>query len=133
MTKPGKKILVGGQALRELGSDRYTEDLDYLIYDTSVNSDFLTSDDIDYINCAHRKFFQEIWASVEVDENGVADPQSLFDLKFFAAVQHFQNFNMAKAAAAEYDLKFLSRNFGCKPKIISRHVAKGELNSVEWQ
>jgi len=28
-----KKILIGGQALKNLGSDRYTNDVDYLVND----------------------------------------------------------------------------------------------------
>ena len=127
------KILVGGQALRELGHDRHTEDTDYLINDATVAADFSAVDGVDYINCAHRVFFQEIWASVQANENGVADPQTLFELKFYAAVQHFQNFNFAKADACEYDLKFLSREFGCEPKIVSRYISTGEKNSVFWK
>lgn len=35
------KILIGGQELRNLGSDRYTEDVDYLINDLSSNEAFI--------------------------------------------------------------------------------------------
>ena len=133
MTTASKKILVGGQALRELGHDRHTDDFDYLINDASVKADFMAIDGIDYINCAHRAFFQEVWEGVTANENGVADAQTLFDLKFYAAVQHFQNFNFAKADACEYDLKFLARKFGCTPKIVSRHISAGELGSVFWK
>ena len=36
------KILIGGQALKQLGSDRYTEDVDYLINDllNKINGEY---------------------------------------------------------------------------------------------
>ena len=110
------QILIGGQALRNLGSDRYTDDVDYLINDTNSNDAFICSENIDFCNANGNKFFAEIFAI----ENGnvQATPQSLFDLKAFAFVQHCQNFNFKKADASEYDLKFLVRNFGCEPKLL---------------
>ena len=125
------QILIGGQALRQLGHDRYTDDVDYLINEAGMPT-FITGDDVDYINCSSNKFFAEIWANVK-PVNGVADPQSLFDLKMYACVQHFQNFNMSKAAACEYDLKFLHREFGCTPKIVKKHITTGELNSIIYK
>lgn len=55
------KTLIGGQALRNLGSDRYTNDVDYLINDKSIKETFITSDEVDYINANGNKFFLEIW------------------------------------------------------------------------
>lgn len=121
------KILVGGQALRNLGSDRNTDDIDYLV---NVNCDetFLHEEGVDYLNANRNKFFAEIYLIEEGNEQ--ATPQSLFELKAYAFVQHCQNFNFAKADAAEYDMKFLVRNFGCEPKIVKKYISSGELSEI---
>lgn len=49
MMKTENKILVGGKALRNLGSDRHTEDTDYLIFDETSKDAFLHKDGIDYL------------------------------------------------------------------------------------
>ena len=123
------KILVGGQALRNLGSDRYTNDTDYLINDESTKEAFITSNDVDFLNANGNKFFSEIF-KIEAGNNQ-ATPQSLFELKAYAFVQHCQNFNFAKADSCEYDLKFLVRNFGCKPVLVKKYISTGELSEVQ--
>ncbi len=123
------KILIGGQALRNLGSDRYTNDVDYLINDLSTTEAFITSPEVDYLNANGNKLFKEIYNLEK--ENEQATPQSLFELKAYAFVQHCQNFNFAKADSCEYDLKFLVRNFGCEPKIIKRYITAGELSEIQ--
>ena len=122
------KILVGGQALRNLGSDRYTNDTDYLVNDLSTKDAFITSEEVDYLNANGNKLFAEIY-NVE-KTNSQATPQSLFELKAYAFVQHCQNFNFAKADACEYDLKFLVRNFGCEPKLVKKYISNGELSEI---
>ena len=54
------KILVGGQALRNLGSDRYTNDVDYLINDATTKQSFICSQNVDYLNANGNKLFAEI-------------------------------------------------------------------------
>lgn len=122
------KILVGGQALRNLGSDRYTNDTDYLVNDMSNTNAFITSEEVDYLNANGNKFFKEIY-NIEKG-NSQASAQSLFELKAYAFVQHCQNFNFSKADACEYDLKFLVRNFGCEPKIVKKYISAGELSEI---
>jgi hypothetical protein len=123
------KTLIGGQALRNLGSDRHTNDLDYLINDTSNSNAFITSDEIDYINANGNKFFMEIYKLEKGNEQ--ATPQSLFELKAYALVQHFQNFNFQKVAACEYDLKFLYLKFGIKDAPIAKnHMTSGEYSEI---
>ena len=39
-----KRILVGGQALKNLGSDRYTNDTDYLVNDITTKEAFICSE-----------------------------------------------------------------------------------------
>ena len=123
-----KKILIGGQALRNLGSDRYTNDLDYLVDDKSTTEAFIVSEAVDFLNANGNKLFAEIYKIEEGNEQ--ASAQSLFELKCYAFVQHCQNFNFAKADACEYDLKFLVRNFGCAPKIVRRYISGGELSEI---
>jgi len=123
-----EQILIGGQALRNLGSDRYTSDVDYLINDNSTTETFICSEDIDLINANGNKFFAEIF-KIEKG-NTEATPQSLFDLKAYSFVQHCQNFNWEKVDACEYDMKFLVRNFGCSPKLVKNHISTGELSEI---
>lgn len=123
------KILIGGQALRELGSDRYTNDIDYLINDKSSKEAFITSEKEDLLNANGNKFFAEIFAAEK--GNKIASPQSLLELKAYAFVQHCQNFNWAKVDSSEYDIKFLVRNFGLKSlKIVKKYISVGELSEV---
>jgi hypothetical protein len=122
------KILVGGQALRNLGSDRYTNDVDYLVNDMTSKKAFITSENEDLLNANGNKLFAEIY-KIEAG-NEQASAQSLFELKAFAFVQHCQNFNFAKADACEYDLKFLVRKFGCSPKLVKKFITSGELSEI---
>ena len=121
-------ILIGGQALLRIGHDRYTEDFDYLIFDKSNNKDFITSEEVDYLNAANNDFFYEIY-KLEKGKK-IASPQSLFDLKAYAFVQHCQNFNFKKADACEYDLKFLAREYKCEPKVVKKYISIGELMEI---
>ena len=124
--KKENKILIGGQALRNLGSDRHTEDTDYLVDDKSTEEAFITGEEIDYLNANGNKFFREIY---NLEKGNIqATPQSLFELKVYAFVQHCQNFNWAKVDAAEYDLKFLVREYG----IINAPIAKKYISQGEW-
>ena len=124
-----QKILIGGQALRNLGSDRYTNDTDYLINDKSTRDAFITSDAVDYLNANGNKFFAEVWEQEQ--GNKQATPQSLFELKVYAFVQHCQNFNFAKADSCEYDLKFLVRNFNItESKIARKYITNGEYSEI---
>ena len=123
------KILIGGQALRNLGSDRHTNDVDYLINDLSSTEAFICSENEDLLNANGNKFFAEIFAIENGNEQ--ATPQSLLDLKCYAFVQHCQNFNFAKADSCEYDIKFLVRNFNISPKIVKKYISLGELSEIE--
>jgi len=100
-----KKLMIGGQALRELGSCRHTDDVDYLV---NVQEDwtFKHEANCDLINCNNNNFFAKIW-KIEADNNGIASAQSLLELKAYAIVQHYQNGNMAKARTSAADIMFL--------------------------
>jgi hypothetical protein len=54
------KKMIGGQKLRDLGSSRYTDDVDYLIFDLSDSRLFIHGDD-DIVNAANHPFYTEIW------------------------------------------------------------------------
>ena len=127
--KENSKILVGGQALRNLGSDRHTEDVDFLIDDKSTTDAFITSDAVDCLNANGNKFFNEIYNIEKGNEQ--ATPQSLFELKVYAFVQHCQNFNFAKADSCEYDIKFLVRNFNItESRIARKYITTGKYSEV---
>ena len=126
------KILIGGQALRNLGSDRFTDDFDYLINDISTKESFITSKEIDYLNANGNKFFAEIFEAEK--GNTTATPKSLLELKAFAFVQHCQNFNWKKVDSSEYDIKFLVREFGLKVsdlRIVKNYISNGEFTEIE--
>lgn len=125
------QILIGGQALRELGSDRYTNDVDYLVNDTTSVKAFIhdAENNIDYINANGNKLFAQIYA-IEAGKE-IASPQSLLELKAYSFVQHCQNFNWAKVDSSEYDMKFLVRTFNLKGlKIANKFMTAGELSEV---
>ena len=124
-----EQILIGGQALRNIGSDRYTNDLDYLVNDISTTDTFITSKEVDFLNANGNKFFAEIF-KIETG-NEIASPQSLFELKVYAFVQHCQNFNFRKADSCEYDMKFLVRKFGIKSSLVAKkYITSGEYSEV---
>ena len=127
--KTETSILIGGQALRELGSDRHTNDVDYLINDISIKEAFITSESVDFLNANGNTFFNEIYKIEEGKE--IASPQSLLELKAYAFVQHCQNFNFKKADACEYDMKFLVREFGVSElKNVKKYITPGELSEI---
>jgi len=127
--KTTDKILVGGQALRNLGSDRYTNDVDYLINETTNTKAFITSEEVDFLNANGNKFFNEIYNAEKGNEQ--ATPQSLFELKAYAFVQHCQNFNWKKVASTEYDIQFLVREFGItESKIAKKYMSAGEYSEI---
>ena len=127
--KATTKILIGGQALRNLGSDRYTNDVDYLVNVPDNKEAFIHTEEGDLLNANGNKMFAEIYKIEEGNEQ--ASAQSLFELKCYAFVQHCQNFNFAKADSCEYDIKFLVRNFNCEPNIVKRYISSGELFEIE--
>lgn len=124
-------ILVGGAALRELGSKRHTEDTDYLV--CVENKPMFFADEkanIDYINAAASNFFKEIFDTEK--NNSIASPQALLELKSYAFVHHCQNMFWQKADDAEYDIKFLVRNFGVKNlNRLEKYLNSSELKEIK--
>lgn len=129
------KILIGGRALVALGSSRSTQDVDYLVNDPSQASAFLhdAAANADYLNAASAqpggKFFAEIFKAEQGQQ--IASPQSLLELKAYAFVQHCLNRNFRKADEAEFDMKFLCREFNLSAvKVVKRYVTVGELSEI---
>ncbi len=121
-------ILIGGQALKNLGSSRNTKDQDYLINDPEKDL-FVCSDSVDYLNAAKSNFFMEIWEAEKRREQ--ASPQSLLELKAYALVEHCQNMQWQKADDCEYDIKFLVRKFNLTElKIAQKYIADGQTEYV---
>ncbi len=128
-----KQLLIGGQALVNLGSSRSTKDTDYLINDTKSKLAFIHDIDnnIDYCNANGLKFFAEIWEMEKNNIGPIASPQALLELKAFAFVQNCLQGFWKKANDAEYDIKFLVLEFGLsKIKITNKYISKGELEEV---
>ena len=127
-----EKILIGGQALRELGSSRYTNDVDYLIFDASSNQMFIKDEanNTDYLNAAASSFFNEIY---KIEKNNtIATAQSLLELKAYSWIQHLTNGNWKKAADCEFDMAFLVREKGAKmPTIVKKYVSASEFAEIE--
>lgn len=126
------QILIGGRALVELGSSRGTSDIDYLVNIENSKEAFIfdRENNVDYLNANGNKFFNEIFQAEK--GNQIASPESLFELKCYAFVQHCQNFNFAKADECEFDLKFLVRKFNIKSaKIVKRYISDGEYSEIE--
>ncbi len=131
-----RKLMIGGQALVKLGSDRNTLDTDYIINDESTKDAFIfdQKNNVDYINANGNKFFAEIW-KMEANNNGeMASPKALMNLKAYSLVQHCQNFHFTKADQAEYDMKFLARTFHLgmdSVAIVKKYVTAGEFSEIE--
>lgn len=121
-----EKRLVGGQKLRALGSSRYTDDVDYLIFDGSNTELFICSETEDLINCANSSFYSEIWNAGEVTA------ELLLEMSAYTFVQHCLNMNFDKADTKEFDIKFLVRLLEGKVefKIVNKYITVGEMAEV---
>lgn len=123
------KILIGGQALMQLGSTRNSLDIDYLCSIENNTETFIHAPNADLINANGHPFFSEIYELEK--ENTIATPQSLLELKAFSFVQHCLNRFWQKADDAEYDIKFLVRKFGLtQTKIVNKYITAGQLSEI---
>jgi hypothetical protein len=126
------KILIGGQALRALGSSRHTKDTDYLVSVPGAPL-FTNADGIDYINAAATEPGADFYAAVLASLDGaeVATPQALAEMKAFALAQHCRNGHFAKADDAEFDITFLAREHGVTGcPIAERHLDAGAIAEI---
>ena len=122
---------IGGQRLRELGSDRHTLDVDYLIYDDTNTELFITAPESDLINAARNNMLAELWEAEK--DNDEISLNGLAVLCGWAFINHCQNGNFRKADAKEYDLKFLAR-ISPEPldlTILKKYAHAGEFSEVE--
>jgi hypothetical protein len=118
--------LIGGQKLRELGSDRHTDDLDYLIYDAADKRLFIHLPGQDIINAAAHPFYAAVWSMDATDDVSVA---ALLEMCVFAFVNHCENGSWDKADAKEYDIKFLSRLIKKNGQEVKFEIAKNFISS----
>lgn len=125
------KKMIGGQKLRDLGSSRYTDDVDYLIYDETDSRLFIHDSDDDIVNAANHPFYTEIW-DMDLNSNEVS-LQALLDMSAFTFVQHCKNMNFDKADTKEFDIKFLVRKMNgvCNFDIAKKYIEDGEITEVE--
>lgn len=131
--KQTKMILIGGQALRKLGSSRYTNDTDYLIFDENSFDQFIfdNENNIDYMNGNGSNFAEAIYNKEK--NNKIASPQSLFELKAFSLLSHLRNFNKDKINSTIFDMNFLNNNFDINTNcpILSKYITSAELNEIK--
>ena len=122
-----EKRMIGGQKLRDLGSSRYTDDVDYLIFDSSDDRLFIQDGNDDIVNAANHPFYAEIWNMGEVSL------QALLEMSVFTFVQHCKNMNFDKADTKEFDIKFLVRTLNgvCNFDIAKEYIEAGEVTEVE--
>jgi hypothetical protein len=128
-----KQLLIGGQALVKLGSSRMTEDTDYLVNNTASKMAFShdKAANVDYCNANGNKFFAEVWKMEAKNIGEIASPQALLELKAYSFVQHCLNGFWKKADEAEFDIKFLVREFNLTGvKIVNKFVSEGELSEI---
>ena len=131
------KILVGGQALRNLGSSRHTEDMDFLVFEENSKEIFIkdVENNIDYLNAYSFEFFNEIYKKEVKNNEGKlifnASIDSLLELKCYALIQHLLNGNWAKATDCEFDIAFLVRKGANFPKIVKKYVTASEWSEIE--
>ena len=123
------QIMIGGQALRTLGHDRHTDDVDYLV-NLPGKPVFVHNPEGDLINAAAHNFLAAVWAAA-TPVCGVADVQTLAELKAWALINCYQNMDFRSAAKHEYDLKFLAREHGVSSvPILAQFAHAGELAEV---
>jgi len=124
-------ILIGGKKLQQLGSDRHTDDIDFMIYDKNNKELFIQKKDMDIINTANNNFYSEIWFN-EIIENEITINGLLLTC-CYAFIQHCQNFNFKKADAKEYDIRFLVRLMNEKKENINLTILKNNVHSGEFE
>lgn len=129
-----KQLMIGGQALVQMGSSRSTNDTNYLINDESSKLAFIhdTAANVDYCNASGNKFFAEVWEMEKNNIGPLASPQALLELKAYSFVQHALNYQWNKLNDAEYDIKFLVLTQGVSQlKIVGKHITKGQMEEVK--
>ena len=128
------QLLIGGQALAQLGSSRHTSDTDYLVFDESSKKAFIhdAANNVDYCNANGNKFFAAVFLMENSNQTGRASVKALIELKAYSFVQHCLNRNFKKADEAEFDIKFLTRLLGAwyPCPIAKKHMATNEYNEV---
>lgn len=124
-------VLIGGKKLQQLGSDRHTDDIDFLIYNKNNKELFIQKKDMDIINAANNKFYSAIWFN-EIKENEIT-LNGLLLTCCYTLIQHCQNFNFRKADAKEYDIRFLVRLMNEKKENINLIILKNNVHSGEFE
>lgn len=128
-------ILIGGKKLLVLGSDRHSDDFDFLIYNENDKEIFSSDGDnnTDYINAANHPLLKSVWNN-EIKNNEITIT-GLLTLCGWAFVNHCQNFNWQKADAKEYDIRFLVRyaknhNIDLDFAILKNNLHSGEFEEI---
>lgn len=86
---------------------------------------------IDYINANAFAFFAEIWEMEQENDQEIASPQALLELKAFALVQYYKNNVLDKIEACVYDIEFLCMKFGLRdvPRV-RKYITESQYQEV---
>lgn len=128
-----KKIMIGGQALRQHGHDRHTDDVDYATYGDGKAFVIERTERGEVLDLAYLgEFGKSVWSAMQPDATGVADAQSLAELKGLALYEHVRASNWRKVAADEYDMAFLGREFGIRElPFLRQRIGEAAAREVE--
>jgi hypothetical protein len=136
-----KQLMIGGQALRTLGSTRFTADTDYLVCVKNGSLFFHDKENnVDYINAGAQKqkgenanaakFFAEIWKMEKNNNSSIASVQAIAELKAYSLIQNCLNGDWKKADEAEFDLNFLKSLGATLPTICAKYVTSGQFSEI---
>ncbi len=126
--------MVGGTALKKLGSSRQSENVNYLINDESTDDMFIhdKNNNIVYVNANGHDFYREVWEKEKSNIGEIASPRALLEMKVFGFVQHCLNGFWQKADDAEYDIRFLVRKYNLEGvEIVDKYISDGQLSEVK--
>jgi hypothetical protein len=124
-----QRYLIGGARMVELGSDRRTDDTDFLVNRADEPLFIHEEGNVDLINAAAHPFYMAIWN--EAQTTGIT-PELMLEMKSFSLAQHLMNGNWSKVASTEYDMNRLVIDFEVRQTpICAKFLTPSELCEVK--
>jgi hypothetical protein len=122
--------LIGGRKLQSLGSTRYTDDIDMMVFEPENSELFIRKPGLDIVNAAAHPFYTEVW-NLDAGSDDVS-LEALFEMAVFTFTNHCENGSWEKADAKEHDIKFLARkmNGNVNFDIARKYISLGAINEV---
>jgi hypothetical protein len=123
--------LIGGKKLQQLGSDRFTDDIDMMVFEPENPELFIRKPGLDIVNASAHPFYTAVW-NLDADSEDVS-LRALFEMAVFTFTNHCENGNWDKADAKEHDIKFLARklNGNVNFEIARNYISAGAINEVK--